>query len=258
MRADAQTHPALRADARSARCRFLDVFRLEALASAGGVLGEPAQLELAAPGTAPGAVDRPLGYEEVQSRRSRRFCALMAEQIAASRERTAAVQARAHAAGAAALGTEELLQHQQSHGAAQQQGPAPPVDMAQLANTWVNYTQASQAELSASLLAMVTAQTAAGRSASETASDVFGFMASAVVENACARSLRDYDIIHGRLCALETCSARTEPPAPRFLSCAACRIPAYCCKEHQAEDWPAHKAACKAARKKKAAEQQSR
>ena len=33
--------------------------------------------------------------------------------------------------------------------------------------------------------------------------------------------------------------------------CAACKTVAYCCKEHQVEDWPAHKAACKAARMRK-------
>jgi hypothetical protein len=32
-----------------------------------------------------------------------------------------------------------------------------------------------------------------------------------------------------------------------FKACGACHTPAYCCKEHQTEDWPAHKAACKAA-----------
>jgi hypothetical protein len=55
-----------------------------------------------------------------------------------------------------------------------------------------------------------------------------------------------------RTCALAGCGARELHPA-HFKSCAACRIPAYCCKEHQTEDWPRHKAACKAARK--AAEQ---
>ncbi len=51
-----------------------------------------------------------------------------------------------------------------------------------------------------------------------------------------------------RTCALATCDAREQHPK-HFKSCAACRIPAYCCKEHQSEDWPSHKAACKAARK---------
>jgi hypothetical protein len=49
-----------------------------------------------------------------------------------------------------------------------------------------------------------------------------------------------------RHCALVSCSAREAHPA-HFKSCAACRIPVYCCKEHQTEDWPAHKTACKAA-----------
>jgi hypothetical protein len=51
-----------------------------------------------------------------------------------------------------------------------------------------------------------------------------------------------------RRCALETCGAREQHPS-HFKSCGACRGVAYCCKEHQAADWPAHKAACKAARK---------
>jgi hypothetical protein len=55
-----------------------------------------------------------------------------------------------------------------------------------------------------------------------------------------------------RTCALEACGAREAHPA-HFKSCAACRVPAYCCKAHQEADWPSHKAACKAARKAAAA-----
>ncbi len=55
-----------------------------------------------------------------------------------------------------------------------------------------------------------------------------------------------------RHCALASCNAREAHP-DHFKSCAACRKVEYCCKEHQAEDWPAHKAACKATRNKKAA-----
>jgi hypothetical protein len=40
----------------------------------------------------------------------------------------------------------------------------------------------------------------------------------------------------------------------QFKLCAACTTVVYCCKAHQAEDWPSHKAACKAARKAAAAE----
>jgi hypothetical protein len=53
-------------------------------------------------------------------------------------------------------------------------------------------------------------------------------------------------------CALESCGAREAHPA-HFKSCAACRGPVYCSKEHQTEHWPSHKAACKAARKAAAA-----
>ena len=55
-----------------------------------------------------------------------------------------------------------------------------------------------------------------------------------------------------RSCGLAGCGAREAHPQ-HFKSCGACRIPAYCCKEHQSVDWPSHKAACKAARKAAAA-----
>ena len=51
-----------------------------------------------------------------------------------------------------------------------------------------------------------------------------------------------------RCCALGACGAR-EVHEAQFKSCAACKAIVYCCREHQAADWPAHKAACKAARK---------
>ena len=51
-----------------------------------------------------------------------------------------------------------------------------------------------------------------------------------------------------RQCALSGCSAR-EMHAAHFKSCAACRGVAYCSKEHHVAHWPAHKKACKAARK---------
>ena len=51
-----------------------------------------------------------------------------------------------------------------------------------------------------------------------------------------------------RTCALPGCGAREAHPA-HFKSCAACRTVVYCCREHQVAGWPAHKKACKAARK---------
>ncbi len=53
-------------------------------------------------------------------------------------------------------------------------------------------------------------------------------------------------------CALHTCGAQ-EVHASHFKRCSACLSVVYCCKEHQVQDWPAHKAVCRAARK--AAEQ---
>jgi hypothetical protein len=49
-------------------------------------------------------------------------------------------------------------------------------------------------------------------------------------------------------CALPTCGAQ-EVHASQFKRCSACSGVVYCCKEHQVQAWPAHKAACRAARK---------
>jgi len=55
-----------------------------------------------------------------------------------------------------------------------------------------------------------------------------------------------------RSCALAGCGAKEAHPQ-HFKRCSACQAVVYCSKEHQLEAWPAHKAACKAARKAKAA-----
>ena len=57
-----------------------------------------------------------------------------------------------------------------------------------------------------------------------------------------------------RTCALPGCGAKEAHPA-HFKSCAACRTVVYCCREHQVAGWPAHKKACKAARKAAAEEE---
>ena len=50
---------------------------------------------------------------------------------------------------------------------------------------------------------------------------------------------------HGlRDCALPSC-AKTEKTVKEFSLCAGCRAQVYCCLEHQALDWKAHKKACK-------------
>ena len=55
-----------------------------------------------------------------------------------------------------------------------------------------------------------------------------------------------------RSCALPGCGAMEAHPA-HFKSCAACRMVVYCCREHQAADWSAHKKACKTMRNAAAA-----
>jgi hypothetical protein len=50
-----------------------------------------------------------------------------------------------------------------------------------------------------------------------------------------------------RACALPACGVR-EAHVSHYKLCGACKTVVYCCKAHQAEHWPAHKAACKAAR----------
>ena len=54
------------------------------------------------------------------------------------------------------------------------------------------------------------------------------------------------DIVeHGlRDCALPSCS-KTEESVKEFAGCSRCRSVVYCCAEHQALDWRAHKKACR-------------
>ena len=50
---------------------------------------------------------------------------------------------------------------------------------------------------------------------------------------------------HGlRDCALPSC-AKTEKTVKEFAGCTGCRSVVYCCLEHQALDWRAHKKACR-------------
>ena len=51
-----------------------------------------------------------------------------------------------------------------------------------------------------------------------------------------------------RSCALASCGAK-EAHVKHFSKCAACKTVVYCSKTCQTADWPAHKKACKAARK---------
>jgi hypothetical protein len=56
-----------------------------------------------------------------------------------------------------------------------------------------------------------------------------------------------------RSCALGAACGKREATRQQFKLCSACKTVAYCCREHQAAHWPAHKAACKAARNATAA-----
>ena len=71
-----------------------------------------------------------------------------------------------------------------------------------------------------------------------------------------ARSIREHQeaAASGQLksCALAGCDAQ-EAHLSHFGKCSACKAAVYCCRDHQQTDWPAHKAACKAARKAAAA-----
>ena len=50
---------------------------------------------------------------------------------------------------------------------------------------------------------------------------------------------------HGlRDCALPSC-AKTEKTVKEFAGCSGCCSVVYCCLEHQALDWRAHKKACR-------------
>ncbi len=74
------------------------------------------------------------------------------------------------------------------------------------------------------------------------------------MHNGAARALSAAHALSPALrgCALPGCAAREMHPR-QFKRCAACATLAYCCKAHQVEDWPRHKAPCKAARKAAAA-----
>jgi hypothetical protein len=67
-------------------------------------------------------------------------------------------------------------------------------------------------------------------------------------ERICAATKAEVEAGQLQQCALAGCAA-SESHASQFKKCGACRAVVYCCREHQVEDWPAHKTACKAARK---------
>ena len=86
-----------------------------------------------------------------------------------------------------------------------------------------------------------------------------GLLDERLIRSMCARSNSFAETVKSALsapglrrCGLASCGAREAHPQ-HFKSCASCRRVVYCCREHQVADWPAHKAACKAARKTPAA-----
>ena len=52
----------------------------------------------------------------------------------------------------------------------------------------------------------------------------------------------------GAMCSKPDCSLRTCEGGAKLKRCAGCRIAMFCSEAHQRETWPAHKAACRAAR----------
>ena len=66
------------------------------------------------------------------------------------------------------------------------------------------------------------------------------------------------DIVrHGlRDCALPSCS-KTEKTVKEFAGCSGCRTVVYCCLEHQALDWKAHKKACREAEAARLADEEA-
>ena len=73
-------------------------------------------------------------------------------------------------------------------------------------------------------------------------------VATAMQMNAEFEARKRADIVkHGlRDCALPSCS-KTEKSVKEFAGCSGCRTVVYCCLEHQALDWKAHKKACREA-----------
>ena len=69
---------------------------------------------------------------------------------------------------------------------------------------------------------------------------------------------RDDIAKHGlRNCALPSCS-KTEKTVKEFAGCSGCRSVVYCCLEHQALDWRAHKKACREKEQQHAEEAEAR
>ena len=63
--------------------------------------------------------------------------------------------------------------------------------------------------------------------------------------------------MHGlRDCALPSCS-KTEKTVKEFAGCSGCRTVVYCCVEHQALDWKAHKTACRETEAARLAEEEA-
>ena len=73
----------------------------------------------------------------------------------------------------------------------------------------------------------------------------FGIAAALEVGAEFQARKRDDIAKHGlRECALPSCS-KTEKTVKEFAGCSGCRSVVYCCLEHQALDWRAHKKACR-------------
>jgi hypothetical protein len=82
---------------------MLNAYELEVISKADAVLGAPKQLELRVPGWAPGAADKPIGYEEPCTPEMEEMSKLAGSRLEATLAELAATNAQLHTARAAAV-----------------------------------------------------------------------------------------------------------------------------------------------------------
>lgn len=277
----------LRAHSRRVAARMLNAYELEVIGKADAVLGAPKQLELRVSGWAPGAADKPVGFEEAVSPQMQELSRSAARQLETSMAELADSQARLQAAQEASRaqgvadpqlqglgpggatstpeGLGDFVQRVTGASARRQANP-PPAHVMQLAERLAAPLPAQERQ--AVMAEMLRALQATGLSNEDAMEDMTALTMDASLRglssmfgiqpgiappaDAAARPRAASVAAELRCCALPSCSAREER-ARHFKRCAACRTVVYCGTDHHQEHWPSHKAACKAARKRNAA-----